>query len=136
MKILICVLCLFLSAGALAETAVIVHPSNNNAIAQADLEPLFMAKKSTFADGSKASPYYLSADDAVRNQFDEKILGKSSGQLKAYWSKLVFTGKGTPPPELANSAEAVAKVAADPAGIAYVDKGAVTSAVKVVLSLP
>ena len=136
MKILLCVLGLFLSAGVLAETAVIVHPSNNNAVAQADLEPLFMVKKSTFADGSKASPYYLSADDAVRNQFDEKILGKSSGQLKAYWSKLVFTGKGTPPTELANSAEAVAKVAADPTGIAYVDKSAVTSAVKVVLSLP
>lgn len=136
MKILLFVLCLFISLGVAAEIAVIVHPSNNNAISQADLEPLFMVKKSTFADGSKASPYYLTADDAVRNQFDEKILGKSSGQLKAYWSKLVFTGKGTPPAELGNSAEAVAKVAADPSGIAYVDKGAVTGAVKVVLTLP
>lgn len=136
MKILISVLCLLLSVGAVAEVVVIVHPSNNNTIAQTDLEPLFMVKKSTFADGGKVAPYYLSADDAVRNQFDEKILGKSSAQLKAYWSKLVFTGKGTPPQELANSAEAVAKVAADPAGIAYVDKSAVTGAVKVVLSLP
>jgi hypothetical protein len=136
MKILFFVLCMSITLGVAAEIVVVVHPSNNNAVTQADLEPLFMVKKSTFADGTKASPYYLTADDAVRNQFDEKILGKSSGQLKAYWSKLVFTGKGTPPTELTNSAEAVAKVAADPAAIAYVDKGAVTGAVKVVLSLP
>src|SRR5687767_13435517 len=65
MKILFFVLCLLISWSAAAEIAVIVHPSNNNAITQADLEPLFMVKKSTFADGSKASPYYLTADDAV-----------------------------------------------------------------------
>ncbi len=135
MKILLAIFSFWIAAAG-AEVAVIVHPSNANSLSQQDLEPLFMTKKSAFADGSKASPYYLAADDAVRNQFDEKVLGKSSTQLKAYWSKLVFTGKGTPPPELANSAEAVAKVAADPTAIAYVDKGAVTGAVKVVLTLP
>jgi ABC-type phosphate transport system substrate-binding protein len=135
MKILILMLSVLFGANAFADVVVIVHPSNNNTITQADLEPLFMVKKSTFADGSKATPYYLVADDAARNLFDDKVLGKSSGQLKAYWSKLVFTGKGTPPAELANSAEAVAKVATDPTAIAYVSKGAVSSAVKVVLSL-
>lgn len=136
MRILFAILCCCVCVGVAAEVAVIVHPSNNNSFTQQELESIFMVKKSAFADGSKAAPYYLVADDAVRNQFDEKILGKSSSQLKAYWSKLVFTGKGTPPAELANSAEAVAKVAADPAAIAYVDKSAVTGAVKVVLTLP
>lgn len=136
MKLIVLLLSFAAPLSSLADVAIIVHPSNKNAFALTDVESIFMLKKSTFADGSKASPFYLSGDDTARNLFNEKALGKSSSQLKAYWSKLVFTGKGTPPPELPSSAEAVAKVAADPAAVAYVDKSAVTSAVKVVLSLP
>ncbi len=136
MKLFSVLLILLSSAMSYAEVVVIVHPSNNNSFAKDELEALFMAKKSSFADGSKATVYYLSADDGNRHQFDEKVLGKSSSQLKAYWSKLVFTGKGTPPPELSNSVEAVAKVAAEPSAIAYVDKTAVKDGVKVVFTLP
>lgn len=136
MKSSLLIFSLLAPISALADVAVIVHPSNKNTFALGDVESIFMLKKSTFADGSKASPFYLSGEDAARNLFNEKALGKSSSQLKAYWSKLVFTGKGTPPPELPSSADAVAKVAADPTAVAYVDKSAVTAAVKVVLSLP
>lgn len=136
MKMIYTLLVFLLSAAVQAEVVVIVHPSNNNSFAKDEVEALFMVKKSSFADGGKASVYYLSADDSVRHQFDEKVLGKSSSQLKAYWSKLVFTGKGTPPPELGNSAEAAAKVAAEPSAIAYVDKAAVKDGVKVVFTLP
>ncbi|HRH78638.1 MAG TPA: phosphate ABC transporter substrate-binding protein [Cellvibrionaceae bacterium] len=136
MKSIVLLLSLIVSLDALADVAVIVHPSNKNTFALEDIESIFMVKKSTFSDGSKASPFYLSGEEATRTLFNEKALGKSSSQLKAYWSKLVFTGKGTPPPELPSSTEAVAKVAADPTAVAYVDIKAVTSAVKVVLSLP
>lgn len=136
MKLFSALLILLFSVATYSEVVVIVHPSNNNSFAKDEIEALFMVKKSSFADGANASAYYLSADDPVRHQFDEKILGKSSSQLKAYWSKLVFTGKGTPPPELGNSAEAIAKVAGDTSAIAYVDKAAVKDNVKVVFTLP
>lgn len=136
MRLLPIVFCIIFPLSAAADVAVIVHPSNKNTFAPADVESIFMLKKSTFADGSKASVFYLGGDENTRNAFNEKALGKSSSQLKAYWSKLVFTGKGTPPPELPTAADAVAKVAADPSAVAYVDKSAVTPAVKVVLSLP
>ena len=136
MKLFSALLILLFSVATYAEVVVIVHPSNNNSFTKEEIESLFMVKKSSFADGSKASAYYLSADDVARHQFDEKVLGKSSSQLKAYWSKLVFTGKGTPPPELSNSSDAVAKVAGDASAIAYVDKAAVKEGVKVVFTLP
>jgi ABC-type phosphate transport system substrate-binding protein len=44
----------------------------------------------------------------------------------------VFTGKATPPKELASSADVVKAVAADPSAIGYVEKGAVDASVKVV----
>lgn len=135
-KLLSALFILLFSAATYAEIVVIVHPSNTSSFDKAELEALFMVKKSSYGNGQKASPYYLSADDPVRHQFDEKVLGRSSSQLKAYWSKLVFTGKGTPPPELGSSAEAVAKVAGDVSAIAYVDKAAVKDGVKVVFTLP
>jgi ABC-type phosphate transport system substrate-binding protein len=136
MKYFITSILFFMCSNVLADVAVIVHPSNAAAITPADLEQIFMVKNKNFAGGSKATVYYLAAGDATRTQFDDKVLRKSSSQLKAYWSKLVFTGKGTPPAELPSSAEAVAKVAADPSGIAYVDKSAVNDNVKVVTTIP
>ncbi len=50
----------------------------------------------------------------VRSQFYTQVAGKDEAQVKAIWSKLVFTGKATPPKELAASADVVKAVAADP----------------------
>ena len=55
---------------------------------------------------------------------------KSSSQIKAYWSKLVFTGKGKPPTEL-SGADAIKFVAEKPYAIAYVDASKVDTSVKV-----
>eukprot|EP01030_Chromulinospumella_sphaerica_P019888 gene19888-19790_t len=41
----------------------------------------------------------------IRAEFYQKIADKDPAQVKALWSKLVFTGKATPPKEYANSAE-------------------------------
>ena len=77
-------------------------------------------------------PIYLAAGHNAREEFNKKALGKSSSQLKAYWSKLIFTGKGTPPDAIGNVEDVIAKVASDPSAIAYIDAGSVTGTVKVV----
>jgi hypothetical protein len=59
-------------------------------------------------------------------------LGRSSSQVSAYWSKLVFTGKGIPPKEVADDAAVVDLVSKNPSVIGYIDKASVTDAVKVV----
>jgi len=60
------------------------------------------------------------------------VLKKSASQLKAYWSKLLFTGKGTPPKEIGSDAEMVSLVASNPNMIGFVDAAAVNDSVKVV----
>ncbi len=61
--------------------------------------------------------------------------GASAAQAKAYWSKLAFTGKGTPPPEAGNSAAVKKAVAGAPGGIGYIEKSAADATVKVVLTV-
>jgi ABC-type phosphate transport system substrate-binding protein len=119
-------------SAASAEVAVIVHPSNAASLEQAEIARLFIGRGATFNDGSKATAFNLAEAAPARAEFDMKVLNKSSSQMKAFWSKLVFTGKGTPPKELPTDAEMKAAVAADPTAIGYVDAASVDASVKVV----
>jgi len=123
-----------LSTSVLADIAVIVHPSNANALDNAMVSRIFTGKAKSFADGNKVIPVNQSSGSAVAEEFNKKALNKSSSQLKAYWSKLVFTGKGTPPKEVGSDAEVISLVAANPNIIGYVSKSAVDGSVKVVAS--
>jgi len=115
-----------------AEIAVVVNPANANAVSADDLNRLFLGRASSFADGTKATPLNMAEGQAAREEFDNKVLNRSSSQLKAYWSKLVFTGKGTPPKELDNDAAVKAAVAADASAIGYISSASVDGSVKVI----
>lgn len=75
------------------------------------------------------------ADKETRTGFYKKVADKEIGQVKAIWAMLVFTGKAIMPRELSNSAEVRKVVAADPSTIGYMDKSAVDSSVRVLLTL-
>jgi ABC-type phosphate transport system substrate-binding protein len=135
LKKLIFIPALTLSFMAFANVAVIVHPSNAATLSQDDINKIFTGRAKNFTDGKAAEPVNLSETVAVRADFDQKALGRSSSQVKAYWSKLVFTGKGTPPKEMASEQEVLDAVAKNPAAIGYVSAGAVTGSVKVALTL-
>ncbi|MAD76196.1 MAG: phosphate ABC transporter substrate-binding protein [Rheinheimera sp.] len=112
-----------------ADIAVIVNPAQNSAVTSDELTRLYTGRSSVLVAVNLAESLPL------RGQFDEKGVGRSSAQLKSHWAKLVFTGKGTPPLELATEAAVIDYVAQNPDAIGYVDAASVTDAVKVVLTL-
>lgn len=118
-----------------AEIAVVVHPSNSASISADDIERIFLGKKKSFSSGDTAVPINLNEGDATRASFNEKALNKNSSQLKAYWSKLVFTGKGTPPKEVDSAADVLKLVSSNPNMIGYIDASAVDGSVKVISKL-
>lgn len=123
------------SATAMAEYAVIVSASNGNTSMSADdISRIYLGKTNKFPNGSKATPVDQSDGNAARDKFNDKVLGKDSSQLKAYWSRLIFTGKGTPPNEAGNDAAIKSMVAGDTEAIGYVDTSVVDDTVKVVFS--
>ena len=115
-----------------AEIAVIVHPSNAAAIDDASISRIFLGKLKSYPGGGQALPINQNEGSGATGEFNSKVLKKSGSQLKAYWSKLVFTGKGTPPKAVASDAEVINLVSSNPNIIGYVDAGSVTGAVKVV----
>lgn len=133
-NLIILTLILFASCSLSAAVDVVVHPSNANAIDAGEIKKIFTGKSKSFADGSKALPLTQADGNPATDEFNQNVLNKSSSQLKAYWSKLVFTGKGTPPKEAANDAEVVSLVASNPNLIGFVTQGAADGSVKVVQS--
>ena len=120
-----------LSFQALAETVVVVHPSNSTEIDTKQIQRIFLGKEKKFSDGSETIPVNQVSDSSVRSNFDTSVLGRSSSQVSAYWSKLVFTGKGVPPKEVENDAAVIALVAKNPSAIGYVKSTSVDDSVNV-----
>nr|WP_093557097.1 hypothetical protein [Pseudoduganella namucuonensis] len=116
---------------ALAETVVIVSPKNPaTRMFSEQASQFFLGKSSMF------TPIDQAEGSTIRNEFYQKVADKDPSQVKAIWSKLVFTGKATPPKEFKSNAEVKKAVADDPKAIGYIDKSAVDDTVKVILTLP
>ena len=127
---------LTVSTGALAEVSVITHPSNGDAITSKAISKLFLGKSKKFPNGDEAVPIDQADKSPTRKEFHTKVTRKKQSQLKAYWSRVVFTGKGQPPKVVASDAEVISLISKNPSMIGYVNSSSVTGAVKVVFTTP
>lgn len=118
-----------------AQTVVIISAKNPiSKLTKDQVSQIFLGQARTFYTGGQAEPLDLPEASELRKDFYDKALSKSPAQMKAHWSKLSFSGQGQPPKAL-TAAELVKLVAENPKYIGYVDAAAVTSGVKVVLTL-
>ena len=95
---------------------------------------IFLGKIHRFPDGTQAVPIDQSEDSPVREKFYTEFTGKSPAQVKAHWAKIIFTGRGQPPRQVSDSAEAKKLVAENPSAIAYIDERLVDKSVRVLAS--
>lgn len=120
------------SFNATAEVAVIVHPSNKNVLDKKFIARIYLGKKKSYPDGSVVLPISQNEKTPVRDEFIEKVVGKSIHQFRSHWSQLMFTGKAKPPKEVGRDDQVKKIVAANPAVIGYINASAVDDTVKVV----
>lgn len=133
-KLKLCLLLCLLSISniTMAKVVVIVNVTNTATLSDNDLSSLFLGKSKSFPNNNKAQAINLNYGNETRKAFEKSILKKTSSQVKAYWSKLLFSGKGKPLKELSSDAEVLAFVAENPNAIAYIDASNINGSVKVV----
>jgi ABC-type phosphate transport system substrate-binding protein len=120
-----------LASGIPAEEAVFVHGTSAIAsLSDDDLKGYYLGKKASWPDGSKVVVVVLKDGSSHDNLM--KILGKNTSQFSTGWKKLVFTGKGSMPEQVANEDELVAFIARTPGAIGYADAGKAKEGVKIV----
>lgn len=123
------------AASSFAQVAVVVGAkSPATALTAEQAAGLFLGKSDQLPGVGTALLLDLPEGSAVRETFYTKVAGKSGSQVKAAWSRLVFSGKATPPKELGSAAEVKKMVAANPNAVGYIEKSAVDGTVKVLLS--
>jgi len=128
-------LALALSAGAIRAdvVAVVSAKSPVSALSANQVVDIFLGKSTRFPDGSQAVPIDQTEGSAARDEFYLKFAGKSPAQIKAHWSKIIFTGRGQPPLEVANGADVKKRVAENPKAVGYIEQTLVDGSVKVLL---
>jgi ABC-type phosphate transport system substrate-binding protein len=131
-RVLLGALILSVSTVSFAEISVVVNSANAANIGDSDMSRIFLGKIKKFSTGDKVTLVNLKYNHETRNEFEEKVLKKSASQVKAYWSKLMFSGKGKPPKELASDKDIIAFVAANPGALGYVSSASVDDSVKVI----
>lgn len=119
---------------AFAGVAIVVHPENNATISDENIKRMFLGKEKRFSDGQASVPVNLKEGE-IKDTFNQTFLARSSAQVSAYWSKLIFTGKGTPPKEFSSEQEVLAYVASNKDAIGYIDTSLVNDSVKVIKTL-
>lgn len=103
---------------------VVVHPDTPiTSIDQRELGKIFMKEKATWSDGQPILPVDLPSSSKTRKEFSRSVHGRSALAVKSYWQRLVFSGRGTPPPELKNEDAVLLYVGYKPGAIGYVSKG-------------
>ncbi len=103
-----------------------------NKLSKTQVAKIFLGKSRRFPDGSRALPLNQNEGSADRDDFYRRVSGKSPAQVKAHWSKLIFTGRGQPPKEAADSAAVKYQLTHSGANIGYIDRAAVDDSVKIV----
>ena len=125
-----------LSQTSMAELVVVVSAKNPlAALNEHQVADIFLGRTSDFPSGGEAMPIDQAENSASRAEFYLKTTGKSPSQLKAYWSKLIFTGSGQPPREVSDAAEVKKALNAMLNSVGYIDRSELDSSVKVVLML-
>jgi hypothetical protein len=129
-NLLFAVMVLFTSGQVMAEIVVIVNPKSEvTELSASDIKALYLGKSKQL----KAFDQAKGSD--IRKTFMNEVVGKTESQFKAYWSKRIFSGKGSPPKMLSSDAAIKSQVAGSDEAIGYIDSGAVDSSVKVVYKL-
>ena len=117
-----------------AEIVVIGHPQL--AVDKLDVlqvKRLFLGKSHVLESGRQVELVDHPEGSAIRDKFYTQVTAKNAAQLRAYWAKRVFSGKGIPPAVLAGDADVLQWVAKTEGGLGYVEADNVTGTVKILL---
>ena len=103
----------------------------DNELSLDQVRRIFLNKKSRWGDNSNIVLVVLRQGE-THDAFLEKFVRKTPFQFRAFWKKLVFTGKGRSPRSFATEAELVDYVSMTSGAIGYVGKDAKLEGVKTI----
>lgn len=94
---------------------------------------IYMGRTAHFPNGDKAMPIDQQQDSVTRKLFYHHLVDKTVSEINAYWARLLFSGRATPPRSSENSQALINIVKNNKAAIGYVELNDLTDDVKVLI---
>jgi hypothetical protein len=91
---------------------------------------IFLGRATHFPGGATATPIDQEGH-LIREEFYMMLADQSPAQIHAYWSRIVFTGRGRPPQQVLDGIALKKILATDPTAIGYIDARDVDDSVRV-----
>jgi ABC-type phosphate transport system substrate-binding protein len=127
---------IFLPFQVRADIVVIVNPrSNITALTHHQIIDIYMGRNPGLADGQKLQPYDQAMDSPIRSDFYYGITGKPVSTINAYWARLLFTGRASPPRPVVDNSAVLDIIEKNPMAIGYLDERYLNEHVTVVYKI-
>ncbi|BBN87215.1 MULTISPECIES: hypothetical protein [unclassified Azospira] len=121
---------------AAGDLVVVVNPrSGVEKLSREDVTNIFLGRYRQFPSGLTAVPLELPQESLERTQFYWRLVGKSPAEINAYWARVIFSGRTSPPLQQQSPDMLLNTVASNRGAIGYLDRSRVDGRVKVVLEL-
>ena len=134
--LLICVL-LGVASGPHAEPVVVVNArSGIERLSQDEVINIFLGRYRKLPNGAQAIPIDQPETSALRAEFYRRLVNKELNEINAYWSRLIFSGKTSPPRSAASVSEVITLLGSHAGSIAYIERSQVDPRFRIVLELP
>lgn len=123
-------------AGAWADLVVVVNgKSGVEKLTREEITNIFLGRYRQLPSGIAALPIDHPADDAVKARFYALLVNKDLAVINAYWARLIFSGKTSPPRQAASGVEVMDWLAKQRGAIGYIERAQADARVKIVFDL-
>ncbi|MBS1158707.1 MAG: hypothetical protein H6R15_1126 [Proteobacteria bacterium] len=122
---------------AAADLVVVAGPKSGvERLTQKEVVYLFMGRWRQLPSGIPALPIDLAIDSPERAEFYRRLVNKEPAEIKAYWSRLVFSGGSLPPYTTEGREGLIRLVSNNPGAIGYLERNQVDSRLRIVFEFP
>ncbi len=137
-KIVLLALLPLLGGYAWAQPSIVVVVHKDSVVqsfSRTELIDLYMGRYTTLANHQAAQLIDQPEKSPIRQQFYRSLVNKSVAEVNAFWARLLFVGRSTPPTMLSDVKQIVAAVSEDKNGVAYLYERDLTDSLRVVYRL-
>ncbi len=93
---------------------------------------VFMGRWRQLPSGIVAQPVDLPVESPERTAFYRQLVNKSPSEIKAYWSRLIFSGSARPPVSPETHEEQMRILASTQGAVGYIERSRVDDRVRIV----
>jgi len=93
---------------------------------------IYMGRESTFPNGEDVVPLDQNVESPLRHEFYKQLVNKQVSEINAYWARLLFSGRATPPRSVDNNKSMLIMLQENKSFIGYIDQNNASDEVKII----